>query len=71
MQHSGRLSWTPELQRVRSSHIHYMLTELLTNSMLAVVQHHYAPAASPKCLPPVTVVIVPGEGDVMIRAISQ
>ena len=54
-----------------SSHIHYMLTELLKNSMRAVVQHHYTPGASSKSLPPVTVVIVRGEEDVTIRVSDE
>ena len=51
-----------------SSHIHYMLTELLKNSLRAVVDAH---GADCEALPPVTVVIVRGEEDITIRVSDE
>lgn len=51
-----------------SSHIHYMLTELLKNSLRAVVDQH---GANCDALPTVTVVIVRGEEDITIRVSDE
>ena len=51
-----------------SSHIHYMLTELLKNSLRAVVDEHSAAGGK---LPMVKVVIVRGEEDITIRVSDE
>jgi pyruvate dehydrogenase kinase 2/3/4 len=52
-----------------SSHIHYMLTELLKNSLRAVVDHHIESSAGN--LPTVLVVLVRGEEDITIRVSDE
>jgi len=49
-----------------STHIHYILCELLKNSATATVKHH-GMNKSEKDLPPITVTIANGQEDVTIR----
>eukprot|EP00472_Partenskyella_glossopodia_P003728 CAMPEP_0197520096 /NCGR_PEP_ID=MMETSP1318-20131121/5411_1 /TAXON_ID=552666 /ORGANISM="Partenskyella glossopodia, Strain RCC365" /LENGTH=432 /DNA_ID=CAMNT_0043071475 /DNA_START=337 /DNA_END=1635 /DNA_ORIENTATION=+ len=50
-------------------HLHYMLTEILKNSMRATVEAH--PELSGKDLPPIKVVFVAGNEDITIKIIDE